>query len=168
MVENNREGNSDNEQPGPSVPPLSNTKEHPDAIKSEPKTKPDTSNTDNIKHEPINVIVNIPEKNIVVNSPQQDNSIGTTANRISRFSVFVNIILIALTFLLFMKTIDSTDAAIRSAKAAEEAVAEQRLNDSINRISAKESSYYDSVNMAKRFSLDSTTWVFSSNRCRHK
>lgn len=130
MVEDNQQANPNEEKSSPPQPSTPNANEHPSAVESKPHTTSNASNIEKVNKEPINVIVNVPKENVVVNIPQQDNTPAKTANRISRFAIAVNIVLIGLTFLLFRKTTQSTDAAIRSANAAESTYREQKFNDS--------------------------------------
>jgi hypothetical protein len=68
----------------------------------------------------------------------------------------INFILMVVTALLFWVATKQNNIAERAANAAIEAVAQQRRQDSLSNVQDSISSYTDSVNMSKRFSLDSS------------
>ncbi len=129
-----------NDKPSPDNPVGKDTpSEHP-------KTEDQKENTTDIKKEPYNIIINIPEK--------KDKS-ANTANIISIINVLVAAILAVVTYLLFQQATRDSKTAERAANAAQDAVTEQRLNDSTIRKNDSMKFILDTASTSKNFREDS-------------
>jgi hypothetical protein len=92
-------------------------------------------------------------------SNKEPNAIGANTDKVKWTDIGgmgINFILMVVTALLFWVATKQNNIAERAANAAIEAVAQQRRQDSLSNVQDSISSYTDSVNMSKRFSLDSS------------
>lgn len=103
-------------------------------------------NTCDIKKEPHNIIVNVPEKK---------DKAAKTANIIAFCSLIVAALLAICTYKLFTQATADSKTAVASATAAQDAVKEQRYNDGITRDRDSIKFRIDTAYASKKFREDS-------------
>lgn len=104
--------------------------------------------------------INDKQNKIIVITEKDKSWQPAIANLIALCSVIVSGFLFYYTYQLFNETkkstsaaVSSADASMRSAKAAETSIAQQKIIDSSNRVSQKQSSYQDSINNANNLNV---------------
>lgn len=142
----NKSGNSD-------TPPSGSERENPQDI---PDTHPKSENCRYVKQESPNIIVNVPAP-IVNNIQQPQRDKWTIATRISASSVIVTIILIGVTYWLFMEARIQSKAATDAAIAADSTVKITRYYDSISRINQDMTFASNQEDSKERFQHDSAS-----------
>jgi hypothetical protein len=146
------EENTGNTEQNPQeiIPPSSTAEYVEEPINDSPNPTTETGNSGNKNKEPINVIVNI---------PQEDKKPQITANRIQVGGIIVSIFLGVLTYILLLKTIEANKISKDSLIVAQQALADAREIDSINRINDKKREIIDSFQRVKNHERDKITLI---------